>query len=264
LKGNTIHNVQRFLLDRVSELDSTEVTFGMAGADELMMRFHMVMSAHTRTMIRKAVGERPTIPDADADAVVATSHLIASLAAEDLSIVRGPLARERQVWLGNSGAAAVPSLRSELFVAATSAPSRPSTKPVGIGLFTSTSTATNYGMWHLYIDSFSGSSLHPKPWQVWQVIPSVDITVLEITCAHDWVKFVENYPITSDGLVYPDWLKASKDIEAVHFTISAVASTQGLCFPTTAGPTAPTFWDVESTLWLNWKFASKNLIAIED
>jgi hypothetical protein len=86
--------------------------------------------------------------------------------------------------------------------------------------------------------------------------------MLEITCARDWASFVEAYSRVAAGMLLPDWSKVSQHHDGVHVTARAVVATQGFSFRTRRGVTAPAFWDVEQTLWLNWIFASTVLLDI--
>jgi hypothetical protein len=58
----------------------------------------------------------------------------------------------------------------------------------------------------------------------------------------------------------PDWSAVSRDVDAVHVTLPAIVAAQGFGLRTARGITAPAFWDVESTLWLRWRFASARLL----
>lgn len=80
--------------------------------------------------------------------------------------------------------------------------------------------------------------------------------MLEITSAREWADFVGTYPRRHKGEVYPHWHDVATDFDGVHLTLQAIAAIQGFAFPTPRGPSAPAYWDVESTLWLRWCFQS--------
>jgi hypothetical protein len=80
--------------------------------------------------------------------------------------------------------------------------------------------------------------------------------VREVRCAADWAALVAEHPRPGDGGVHLDWSAAAAEVDAVHVTAGAVAAAQGLRLRTPAGPTAPAFWDVESTRWLRWCFTA--------
>jgi hypothetical protein len=214
-------------------------------------------------MIEETVGKALTIDARDADEVVRGSRLIADLARIDPPLVTGPLSKKRQIWIGSGRSGKNSPLREQHFVSAASVIVEPSSKPFGIGLFTSTSGFESHGMWYLHLDNFRGSSLNPLPWHIWQVTPSADAAVLEIASARDWVGFVENRAIVSGGFMCPNWAATAERFDAVHLTISAVAAIQGLTFIAPSGLTRPAFWDVESTLWLNWQFQDVQRISFE-
>lgn len=198
-----------------------------------------------------------------ADEVVATSRLLSTALEIAPEVVIGPVSRERQYWIGTGrrlpvAPATPPTLGREHFVPA-GPDTSVSTKPFFVGLFTSTGFGDTYGMWHLYLEA-TQSSLFPPPWYVWRVQARTDARVLEISSANAWAEFVLAYPLRRDGLFYPDWNAAAADYDGVHVTLRAIIAMQGLSLWTDLGPLAPTFWDVESTLWLRWVFASMRLV----
>jgi hypothetical protein len=90
----------------------------------------------------------------------------------------------------------------------------------------------------------------------------IGVKVHEIPTAAAWAEFVSSYPYRYGDLVYPDWRSASRDHDAVHMTLQAVAATQGVFFEVQGETLAPTYWDVESTLWLRWCFSKPELIRV--
>ena len=157
-----------------------------------------------------------------------------------------------------------PELTSASFVSA-DAPSvsRPSTKPAGLGIFTSTAANNGCSMWRTFLEIGTEASLHPRPWAVWDVRPSYDRPkVCEIDSAQTWCDLVQAYATLADGLLYPNWRAIAVDLDGVHMTLAAIVATQGFQFPNPAGPIAATYWDVEATLWLNWRFESVALREI--
>jgi hypothetical protein len=97
---------------------------------------------------------------------------------------------------------------------------------------------------------------------VWDLEAHADASVLEITSARAWVAFVETFATVDARLVYPDWRSAATRFDGVHLTLAAIAAAQGFSFPTSVGLTAPTYWDVESTLWLRWAFGRTRLSQV--
>jgi len=137
----------------------------------------------------------------------------------------------------------------------------PTVKPFDYGLYTSTPMMVGYGMWRLYLDQYYGSALFPLPWYTWQLTVPVAARVVTVDDARGWIRLVASFPRVHDGWVYPDWAKIASRYDGVRLTFPAVIATQGIRFLTPHGPTAPGFWDVESTYWVRWPFTSAALIT---
>ena len=248
-----------WLNERVSELDSAEIR--VDPADDSIARFVRLMAAWTSTRMSVDPGRPVALEPAAADEITAECRLLSEIARTDADLVRGPLNQRRQQWVGTAkrfGGAAIPELTSASFVSA-DAPSvsRPSTKPAGLGIFTSTAANDGCSMWRTFLEIGTEASLHPRPWAVWDVRPSYDrVKVCEIDSAQTWCDLVQAYATLPDGLLYPDWRAIAADLDGVHMTLAAIVATQGFQFPNPAGPIAATYWDVEATLWLNWRFES--------
>src|SRR6202022_1583635 len=103
-----------------------------------------------------------------------------------------------------------------------------SVKPFTAGLYTSTGFLGTQGMWRAYLDLHDWSSLHPRPWHVWEVRADAGARVAEISTASQWADFAARYPAGHQGMLYPDWPAAARDFDAVHLTIRAVAAMHGL------------------------------------
>lgn len=247
------HSQSEILHRRVSALDSTPLPQGF-DTDPRLLHATLVMAECTNSTTPDGGATRLTAQAADE--VIATSRLLDSLRAAYPDVVAGPLDPSNQLWVA-TGPHADRAPDPARFVPPSRAASLESTKPFGMGVFTSTGVEGSATMWSAYLELLSGPTLHPLPWQLWRV----DCTeharpVAEITTAGDWVRFLEELPAPSQGTVYPDWVAAAAAYDAVHMTLQAVAATQGCSFETAHGPSAPTYWDVESTLWLNWSFSS--------
>jgi hypothetical protein len=201
-----------------------------------------------------------------ADAIADTSVLLSRLRDISPEIVDGPISPGNQFWISTGKPPTVaepapwPSQRN--FIDAETATSQyASTKPFWIGLYTSTGLATTHGMWELYLDTIQ-STLFPKPWHIWAIQPDSAVKVREISSAASWAEFVCTYPRRQGSLVYPDWQSASGTYEAVHVTLRAVAAMQGIYLRTGDQIIAPSFWGLESTLWLRWCFQPPELMAV--
>ena len=137
----------------------------------------------------------------------------------------------------------------------------PTVKPFGYGLYTSTPMTAGYSMWRLYLDPYYGSDLFPLPWYTWQLKSPAAARIVTIDDARGWTRLVASFPRIGDGWVYPDWARIASQYDGVRLTFPAVIATQGIRFVTPHGPTAPGFWDVESTYWLRWSFTSAVLLT---
>jgi len=138
----------------------------------------------------------------------------------------------------------------------------PTVKPFDSGLYTSTPLTAGYSMWRLYLDQYDGSALFPLPWYTWHLTSLPAARVLTVDDARGWTRLVTSFPQVHDGCVYPNWVDLASRYDGVRVTFPAVIATQGIRFLTPHGPTAPGFWDVESTYWLRWRFTNATLVTI--
>jgi len=137
----------------------------------------------------------------------------------------------------------------------------PTVKPFDSGLYTSTPMTAGYSLWRLYLDQYDGSALFPLPWYTWHLTSPPAARILTVDDARGWTRLVTSFPRVHDGCVYPDWAALASRYDGVRVTFPAVIATQGIRFLTPHGPTAPGFWDVESTYWLRWRFTNATLVT---
>lgn len=253
-----IHLLRR----RVRELDAVTQPF-IDPPEHDLLRFITVMASYVNT----SMGPRGStvIAAENADEIVATSALIASISALEPNILTGPLRRNDQHWLPTnrdaSSSVDTSPTQTRFIDPRSVADAPPSPHHLrGGGLYTSTPTTRGRGMWELYLETFP-SQFAPKPWYIWAVEVGSD-PVLEISTAVDWARFVENFGRERAGLVYPDWSRAADEFAGVHVTALAIAAAQGFSLITRLGLTAPAFWDVEQTVWLRWAFGASRLVRI--
>jgi hypothetical protein len=213
--------------------------------------------------------ESPDTPPQDPahfDQIMAQSSFLRRLREEYPEISCGPLQRGRQYWVATGAPAWLPpkSLTpgEEWFRSVTSEAPPFRAKPKTGGFYTCTGTANTSGMWQMYLDSREWSGIHVRPWRAWEVGILDSSRILEITTASEWTAFVEQNGINHDGLLYPDWLAVAREFDGVHITARAVAAAQGVRFVTQNGHiTAPSYWDVETTVWLHWRVRSQRLVS---
>ncbi|WP_171166157.1 hypothetical protein [Streptomyces sp. I05A-00742] len=255
----------RILRRRVAQLDA--VADPTAGADAGLRHFTSVMTGWTEPETTALAGGPAVLAPseaAEADEMADSCLLLGRLARDQECLVRGPLDRTRQHWIGTGPHELVPHRRSALdrerFVPPGGDPGQPpSTKPFHLGLYTSTARRDGPCMWRMYLDL--GSSLHPRPWQTWELsVTDPTAEVLGIGGAVDWAAFLGRYPLVRGDDVYPDWTKAARDFAGVHMTLRAIVAAQGFRIPVAGGLAAAPFWDIESVLWLRWCFAAPRLV----
>lgn len=255
------------LRTRIERLDDTHRPIVAFDADPRLLKFVVVMQSYTDTMMAAECGGSPVLGPSEADEIVASCRLLDDIAVEESGLVAGPAAR-RQHWIGmghrRGDEWGVPSPSKAHFsdVHERSADVY-STKPFNLGLYSSSVPQQGPGMWRTYLDLFHGSDLYPLPWYLWELMASErGCPVLEITSAAEWAAFVTTYPKSNGGPIYPDWDGAARDFCGVHMTLRAIAATQGFALQTAQGRAAPSFWDIESTLWLRWCFESCRLVDV--
>ncbi|WP_370423725.1 hypothetical protein AB8O64_35225 [Streptomyces sp. QH1-20] len=253
----------RILRRRVTDLDV--VADPAADSDARLRHFTSVMPLWTAQEMA-SLTEGPAVMDpSEADQITESCLLLRHLAHDEESLVRGPLDRTRQHWIGTSPHELAPSRQPALerarFIEPGRDPIPPSTKPFHLGLFTSTARRDGPSMWRMYLDQ--GSSLHPLPWYTWELrVTDPAAEVLDIRSAGAWADFVGRYPLVHSGSVFPDWRRVAEDYAGVHMTLRAIVATQGFRFPVGDGLAAAPYWDLESVLWLRWHFSGLRLVEI--
>ncbi|MEU4800094.1 hypothetical protein [Streptomyces sp. NPDC023327] len=251
---------------RLTRLDAAADQGADTGAR--LRHFTSVMTASTEPEMTALAGGPAVLTPAqvrEADELADTCLLLARLARDEESLVRGPLDRTRQHWIGTAPHALAPHRHPapdpDRFTAPGEHPGPPGTKPFHLGLYTSTARHDGPGMWRTYLDI--GSTLHPRPWHTWHLpvtAPAGDI--LDIGGACDWAAFVGRYPLVHGDDVHPDWAAAARDHAGIHMTLRAIVAAQGFRVRVPAGLAAAPFWDIESTLWLRWCFAAPRLAGV--
>jgi hypothetical protein len=202
----------------------------------------------------------------EADELVAGSELLRRVRSERAGLVTGPIDRNHQYWISVERRLHQPPRATQLEVGQFNGlldtdMNAATTKPSQLGLFTSTGSPDSFGMWWSYLQEYHGSTLFPEPWIVWHVDLAPGSRVLEISTAAQWLELALTAPRQDQGVIYPDWPAVAKRWDGVHLTLSAIAATQGICIATKNATVAPTYWDVESTLWLQWVIEATDLVG---
>jgi hypothetical protein len=260
---------ETILRQRVRELDETpafqslripevrsehEIKMG-----QLLARFISVMVWWDMDRMR---GEGLTAVDAltaeRADDIVCQSCLIAKIGRFAPDLVSGPVDLRRQQWI--KIAAEYRDAPDERQFNSPDPSSAPVVQPLGFGLWTSTANVAKTSMWRAYLEPSRHMGGYPDPWHTWQLVVQKNGRVAEITNATRWVELVSAYPRSAGRHIFPDWVKIAKKWDGVHVTLAAIVATQGFSFETEAGLIPPAFFDVESTVWLKWRFAGARLV----
>jgi hypothetical protein len=243
---------------RVRLLDDALTRLGGDARGELdVVRFTSVLQK--ATPVSPVPADRFHDDPSAADQLVRTSVLLQRMAAANPSLAVGPIDRTNQYWLGT---ARHRLLGRETFIDVSTAAFVPSAKPFGVGLFTSTGGAGDFGMWHRLVWDTGDGSLFPAPYAVFRMVVDEAARVLEITSATDWCALVSDHHINYGGFAYPDWKAIAADYDGVHLSLLAIAAAQGVAFRVDGLTTGPAYWDVESSFWLHWCFADVSEIAV--
>lgn len=256
----------RILVDRVAQLDAGYPT--LPNDDPVLSdlrHFIRIVTPVTRSPDRHRDTLRTVSPD-EADSIVAGSALVGRLRSDWPEIVHGPIALDWQYWISVERPLEQPQRHAELAARHFDAPSAarasaPSTKPFDVGLFTSTGSSSTFGMWWLYLQDYRGSTLFREPWTPWTVQLADSSVVFEICSARDWAALVMSFPLEHAGMAFPDWARIAERWDGVRMTVPAIAATQGIGLELGGAATAPTNWDVESTLWLRWRVTAASPVA---
>ena len=247
------------LRQRVERLDSERIPGAPFGDDRQLLHFLAVMQSYTDAMMDVESGGHLTLTPDEADDITESCGLLDDIAEVEPEIVAGSIPVGRQHWIATGRNLAAPS--SARFIEP--APHRkPATKPFHLGLYTSTAARSGRGMWRHYLDLNAGSSLHPFPWHTWKLDLPAQISVLDISTAREWAEFVQTYGRENSGLIYPDWRLVASEFDGVRLTLRAIVAIQGFHLATGQGRAAATFWDLESTLWLRWRFVAERLLEV--
>ena len=258
---HTIDGGQAEVVRRLQAL-AAEVESRLDGADNAASALRTVVgliSCVTPGMTNPRPDTAPAVPAALADDVIGGSRGLRLLT----SVLDACYPSQRfgeQHWVRNSrpGSGWRPGKRSFRSVAGAECVPL-AVKPFGYGLFTSTAMSAGYGMWRLYLNEHR-SGIFPLPWYTWRLGFPATVKVLTIGDAQAWVSLLSRFPRVHDGQVYPDWGAAASQYDGVQLTFPAVLAAQGVRFLTPSGPSAPGFWDVESTFWLRWRVSSAALV----
>lgn len=93
--------------------------------------------------------------------------------------------------------------------------------------------------------------------RLWTLEPRDDARIFVVNTYADLEELVEEYRTDARGFRdYPDWLKVSRDFDAIHLTKSGQLATH-LTYPYSLYA-----WDCESTVWFRWRFVQVNDVGV--
>ncbi len=206
---------------------------------------------------------RPTdmeiAPDA-ADQLVAGSGRLSEMADCEPVLGSGPLQTDRQHWVGDGTRPPI-APRKEMCGIPLAQTDRTAVPAFWSAFYTSTAMTSGYSMWRALMSCSDSDAFSRRlPWHTWQMVVDDRVRVAEVKDAVTWTNLVSTYGVIADGMVWPDWSKMAEAFDAVHFTWPLIVAAQGLAFTSDRGVVARAFWDLECTLWLNWRFTGAHVV----
>lgn len=203
----------------------------------------------------RAEFERPTdLTPAAADKLVAMSRELLEMAVCEPALADEPLQRDCQHWVGDGTHVPVVP-RKEFCVLPSVGSGQLGVPAFWSAFYTSTAMSSGYSMWRALMSCQGIDAFDRKlPWHTWRMVVDDGVRVAEVRNAASWVDLVSSYGVVENGVLSPDWVKLALAFDAIHFTWPLIVASQGLAFATDRGVMARSYWDVECTLWLHWRF----------
>lgn len=214
-------------------------------------------------------GETPqALQAAEVDDIVASSQFISDLRRIFPSLVQADRHIPRQLWARFTMPSWVKQIPNDLdptlFRDFSQSFAVRSSKPWGLGLFTSSAISYDRSMWHLYASNGPDSSVLKPPCRTFVVFPFSAARVAQISSAGDWAQLVQSAAVMHDGYAYPDWMALSRTYDGIRMLLPAIVATQDICISQSGLRIAPPHWSVESTLWLRWCFERTEVVVATD
>jgi hypothetical protein len=250
---------------RVEELDGVSSDLSHFETQNKLKAFVDLMASVTNGYVSGRYGEAPLLDPETADELVVHCASMGILRRKVPSLTTRSIDVNNQIWVATSRISRLTSTKpsKNSFIGVAHPKNIAKTKPIYGGLYTSTLLPdVGKSMWRIYLDLHGHSSvLYPKPWVTYKLRPTHDVRAFEVNSAKQWVGLIDQFHVTREGLQYPDWEQIARRYDAIHMTIDAILGIQGLRLNSPGGVTAETYWDVETTLWLNWCFESVDLVV---
>ncbi|WP_129545520.1 hypothetical protein [Arthrobacter dokdonensis] len=201
-----------------------------------------------------------TVLDSDADPefvddVVNHSNELLKLNEEHLARRRSGI----QSWMV-SGRATSPGPSLQKFNTPTDPSDSWAGKPAKSAIFTSVASPEDLGMWFLYV--ITHEHIYTRPWFAWNLEIEEKAKQLIVDSSMDWCSFVCRFPRQGISGVSVNWVAAAEEYDAIHITPKAVASIDSIEFNWHGKVIEASFWSVETTVWLRWKFRAGKQITL--
>ena len=165
------------------------------------------------------------------------------------------LDREHQVWISTAD---LPPSEAKLVVQLDDF-SATATKPRA-AFWTSTHLARVRSPWLDWL--LHGEDRRPGPFNLWSLPVTSGARVAEVHSTADWCRLVGEYPgEIREEVLHPDWRRIGERWDAVHVSAGGLIATEDQ--PCPAGPENCRLlgWNIESTVWLRWRFGSPTQIG---
>ncbi len=176
------------------------------------------------------------------------------------------LDRARQVWVGRSAGAPV-----EGQFTVDLSPFGDETPKPRQAFWTCTQTST-VSPW---LDSPEKLSRGPET--MWRITVLQAARVVEIHSPAAWSALVRSYPRAEAGYTFtgepyrpessarvdPDWSKIAHDWDGVHLSIGGWLTAEDVSYESAGAISELRGWNMESTVWLRWAFASVAPLSLE-
>lgn len=231
-----------------------EVEQGVGLNEDIRDMVYFTESLYPRGFDGQSVLGRDLDPIA-ADETVGQCEPLMSLADR----IDGRRSPDSAVWISRSGRQ--PAASSQLFTGAF----RESWagKPEG-ALFTSDAGSFDLGMWYVY--GLTKSEFYQPPCRAWRLVTDSRARVLNIATAEDWCRTTALFPRPvrgTDHCYEMDWAMIAQGFDAVNLTLRAVAAIDCFGFKFEGINIAPSFWSVQTTVWLRWVFDRHEEVRVE-
>lgn len=127
-------------------------------------------------------------------------------------------------------------------------------KPSTGGLFTSLTGPAGRGAWTAALAANFG--VYTPPWHTWRIQAAADARIRVVEGAVDWCELVRSWPIATTGGLGLNWHALAEEFDAVEVSVRSIAAIDAIGFQYEGVRIAPSYWDVQTTVWLNWCFDS--------